>query len=64
MLGTSILERNVGLDEVITGSLLTKHNTWCDDAGGTGGQPSPWKVGMETEAIKCRCRTENLDFPL
>lgn len=48
MLRTPILERNVGLDEVIPGPLLTKHNTWCDDARGTGGQPSPWKVGLET----------------
>lgn len=33
------------MDEVLTVSLLIKHNAWCDDAGGTG---NPQKAVMET----------------
>lgn len=45
---TPLLKRDVDLDETMAGSLLTKHTPRCDDAGGTGGQPRPVKVGMKT----------------
>lgn len=37
LLSTPILERDVDLDEVITGFLLTKHNARHGDAVGRGG---------------------------